>query len=60
MAELKPCPKCGVVPYIGYACGEYFVIGSHSDCPVCDGFTEMHSNEQLEIEVWNRRAEDGK
>jgi len=21
MAELKPCPQCGEVPEIGYACG---------------------------------------
>lgn len=60
MAELKLCPQCGVVPYIGYACGEYLVIGN-DDCPCCGiDFTEMHSNENLEIEAWNRRAEDGK
>lgn len=56
MIELKPCPKCGRVPMIGYACGEYFIVGNVADCPVCDGFTEMHSSEETEIEAWNRRA----
>ena len=57
MAELKPCPHCGRVPLIGYACGEYFIVGAVRDCPVCDDFTEMHSSEAIEIEAWNRRAE---
>lgn len=57
MAELKPCPICGKNPIIGYACGEYLVIGDE-DCPCCGiEFTEMHSNEELEIEAWNRRVE---
>ena len=61
MTELKPCPACKKIPQIGYACGEYFVFGDDEDCPGCGiDFTEMHSSEQLEIEVWNRRAEDGK
>ena len=29
-------------------------------CPCGDAFTEMHSSGALEIEAWNRRAEDGK
>ena len=58
MAELKPCPKCGVPPKIGYACGEYFVHGDDPECPYCgQNFTEMHSSEKLEIEAWNRRVE---
>lgn len=60
MAELKPCPHCGYAPRIGYACGEYFVVGTVKDCPVCDNFCEMHSSESVEIEAWNRIAEDGK
>ena len=60
MAELKPCPLCGYPPKIGYACGEYFIVGRVEDCPVCDNFCEMHSSESVEIEAWNRRAEDGK
>ena len=55
--ELKPCPSCGRVPLIGYACGEYFIMGAVKECPVCDDFIEMHSSEEMEIEAWNRRAE---
>lgn len=58
--DLKPCPHCGYAPRIGYACGEYFVVGTVEDCPVCDNFCEMHSSESVEIEAWNRRVEDGK
>lgn len=58
--KLKPCPCCGRIPQIGYACGEYLVFGDDDDCPGCGcAFTEMHSNEQMEIDAWNRRAEDG-
>lgn len=61
MLELKPCPKCGGVPQIGYACGEYFVIGEKKDCPVCGvcSFVEMHSSEEMEIEAWNRTVSGG-
>ena len=55
--DVKPCPRCGAVPHIGYACGEYFIVGATEGCPVCDGFTEMHSSEEQEIYVWNRRTE---
>ena len=58
MAELKPCPYCGLPPLIGYACGEYFIVGRLKDCPVCDDFNEMHSSEKLEGEVWNRMVDD--
>lgn len=57
-AELQKCPNCGKVPHIGYACGEYFVMGTEG-CPVCDDFLEMHSSEKIEIEAWNRRVADG-
>ena len=50
----KPCPKCGMKPRIGYACGEYFIVGMVVDCPVCDYFGEMHSSEEAEIEAWNK------
>lgn len=59
MSELKPCPRCGVPPKIGYVCGEYFVYGENIGCPYCGAaFTEMHSSEELEIEAWNRRADN--
>lgn len=58
MTELKPCPKCGVPPKIGYVCGEYLVYGDDPECPYCgQSFAEMHSSEKLEIEAWNRRVE---
>ena len=58
MAELKPCPQCGVPPHIGYCCGEYFIYGDDPECPYCgNSFTEMHASEQGEIEAWNRREE---
>lgn len=60
MVELQRCPNCGKVPHIGYACGEYFIVGSDTGCPICDDFNEMHSSEKIEIEAWNRRAEDGR
>ena len=57
---LKPCPVCHKVPHLGYCCGEYFVQGEDPGCPACGtAFTEMHSSPELEVEAWNRRAEDG-
>lgn len=40
MAELKPCPNCGYAPRIGYACGEYFVMGTE-ECPFCIDAVEV-------------------
>lgn len=61
MAELKPCPQCGEVPEIGYACGEYFIlqISREVGACVCSSFTEMHTSKEQEIEAWNRKAENG-
>ena len=59
MSELKPCPECGYKPLFGYACGEYFIVGQHEGCPVCDNFGEMHATEEQEAEAWNRRADNG-
>ena len=57
---LKPCPVCHKVPHLCYCCGEYYVSGDDPDCPGCGtAFTEMHSSSELEIEAWNRRAENG-
>ena len=62
MAELKPCPQCGEVPEIGYACGEYFIlpISKAIGTCVCSSFTEMHASKEQEIEAWNRRADSVK
>ena len=58
--EMKPCPKCGDVPEIGYACGEYFIFHPSKVVGMCfcSSFVEMHSSENLEIEAWNRRADN--
>lgn len=58
--ELKPCPQCGEIPMLGYACGEYFIFHP-SKCVgtcFCSSFCEMHSSKKLEIEAWNRRADN--
>ena len=60
MAELKPCPKCGLRPLLGYACGEYFIVGQvRGGCGVCDTFGEMHASREQESEAWIRRADNG-
>ena len=56
MIELKQCPKCGRRPLLGYACGEYFIVGQVEGCGVCDTFGEMHASREQEAEAWNRRA----
>ena len=60
MLEIKPCPQCGEVPTIQYACGEYFVVPLSKPIGtcICGSFNEMHSSKQIEIEAWNRRAEN--
>lgn len=59
--ELKPCPKCGEVPMIAYACGEYFIlpISKPVGACVCSSFCEMHASKEQEIEAWNRRTDNG-
>ena len=54
MCEIKPCPQCGEVPTIGYACGEYFIYSHEEKDCACDSFTEMHSTKEQEIEAWNK------
>lgn len=44
------------MPEVGYACGEFFIMSAvHpvGEC-FCGNFTEMHSSEEKEIEVWNK------
>lgn len=59
MIELKQCPKCGRRPLLGYACGEYFIVGQVGGCGVCETFGEMHASREQEAEAWNRRADSG-
>lgn len=56
MSEIKPCPQCGEVPEIGYACGEYFIfpLSKITGTCACSSFTEMHASEKQEAEAWNR------
>lgn len=54
--EMAPCPQCGKVPEISYACGEYFIFNSSEPrytC-FCDRFTEMSSSIESEIKMWNK------
>lgn len=54
--EIAPCPQCGEVPKISYACGEYFIFSqskSRHTC-FCSDFLEMHSSIEWEIKAWNR------
>ena len=53
--EIAPCPQCGEVPKISYACGEYFIFSqskSRHNC-FCSDFLEMHSSIEWEIKAWN-------
>jgi len=64
MDELKPCPFCGgkaegpfyYDPYYGYQgdCGSYTI-----ECNACRALVNQRTKEQV-IDIWNRRAEDGK
>ncbi len=59
MAEIKPCPKCGETPIVGYACGEFFIMPLSQPlfmCP-CSSFISMHSSEEREIDEWNEYVE---
>ena len=53
--ELLPCPMCGHLPFIQYACGEYFIMSAvHPDGECfCGSFCEMHASEEREAECWN-------
>lgn len=54
--EMAPCPQCGEVPIISYACGEYFIfrISDSTGACFCNDFLEMHSSIEREIKAWNR------
>ena len=55
--ELKPCPFCGksVASTYQYSNGGWKVL-----CEYCGAQTRYCRNREIAIEVWNRRAEDGK
>ena len=56
ISEIAPCPQCGEVPKISYACGEYFIFSqskTRHTC-FCSDFLEMHSSIEWEIKAWNR------
>ena len=60
MLKLKPCPKCGEIPEIAEACGEYFIFSISKPaytCP-CSSFVEMHASKEQEIEAWNRKVSE--
>lgn len=61
MKKMRACPVCGLVPKLGYCCGEYFVYGTGvQNCAGCGtmGFLTMHSSPDQEIEEWNRWCEE--
>lgn len=51
-----PCPVCGEIPEIEYACGEYFIDGKEG-CRLCGEFSEMHASKDKEIDAWNKAAD---
>ena len=55
MAELKPCPFCG-----GEARFELYRDSYYIRCKKCGIRTSVEFTVTKAIEVWNRRAEDGK
>ena len=50
--ENNYCPECDSTVKIGYACGEYFVIGSNTNCPCCDDFNLMRNSGADEVNCW--------
>ena len=68
MAELKPCPFCKcplIMKHINYISIERtvvdFDIWEHpsNGCVLADRVCEMDALQEKDIELWNRRAEDG-
>ncbi len=53
LPNLTPCPSCGNHPTLEYACGEYFIQGTHN-CPYCDNAgISMSSSKEKVIKEWN-------
>ena len=61
MDELKPCPFCGSEAQI-ISCGkEWYVECSRNPFVCyCKPWTGYIDTKEYAIELWNRRAEDGK
>jgi len=55
-AKLKPCPFCGVEPYLDDRHGEWFKVAC--DNPVCHVsiWTAWHEDKKQAIAAWNRRV----
>ena len=59
MAELKPCPFCGVQPIIVHEFGFTLVKCNNFECWIVPS-TSHYTDKETAFEAWNRRAEDGK
>ncbi|WII07014.1 Lar family restriction alleviation protein [Methanomassiliicoccales archaeon LGM-RCC1] len=55
VVKLKPCPFCGAPAKIMKGCGEDWVQCVNPKCSCC---SSMHTNTQMAIEIWNRRARE--
>lgn len=47
------CPLCEHKPEVGCNSGEYFIIDSDTNCPVCGKFTKMSYSETELVNDWN-------
>lgn len=47
------CPECEKKPEVGYKNGEYYIIDSDINCPVCGSFTRMSYSETDIVNCWN-------
>ena len=56
MAELKPCPFCGVVPIVKFdnAIKKYWISCNNPKCRV-QSMTDAHINKSVIVREWNRR-----
>jgi Lar family restriction alleviation protein len=62
MDELKPCPFCGsdrITIMVRLPFNDE-VVGYYVFCSGCGARSALNFSEEIAIEAWNRRAEDGK
>ena len=58
MAELKPCPFCGVHPVREcLSDGKEYIICSNANCP-CQPMTVAYKSKGAAARLWNRRADN--